>query len=333
MSRRITRVSAALSALAVTAVLSGCGLGTAGGFTPTGQLAGELDSVESLSGAQVKVGSKNFTEALVVGKMAVILLQSAGADVVDLTNIPGSSSGRQALLQGDVTMMYDYTGTAWINYLGNTTPIMGADKADQSHKQWEAVREADLSNGLTWLAPAPMNNSYGFAVKKSVGEELGITKLSQIQDVPQAQRTFCVETEFNNRTDGMDPMLEAYDVPAGSAVPKQNIKVFDTGAIYAATAAGDCTFGEVFTTDGRIKALDLVTLADDRQFFPSYNLVPVLDSELLAEHPQLEELFDKVSAKLTDEVLLDLNAKVDVEGQEPTDVAWDWLVSEGFIEE
>lgn len=315
-----------MAAGAVASLLAGCGLGAAGGYTPTGQLSGPLDDVKSLSGVEVKVGSKNFTEALVVGKLAVILLKSAGAEVTDLTNIPGSSSGRQAMLEGDITMMYDYTGTAWIAYMGHTEPVKGAQE------QWQAVYDEDLGNGLTWLAPAPMNNTYGFAVKKDVAERLGITKLSQIADVPPAERTFCVESEFNNRNDGMDPMLQAYGVPRGTAVPKDQIKVYDTGAIYAATAGGDCTFGEVFTTDGRIKALDLVTLEDDKQFFPSYNLVPVFDTDLLKKNPQLEELFDTVSEKLTDEVLLELNAKVDVEGQEPSDVAWDWLLSEGFIE-
>lgn len=322
-----SRLRALVASAGVGLVLSGCGLGTAGGFTPTGTLAGALDTVPSLEGAPVKVGSKNFTEALVTGKIAVILLKAAGASVTDLTNIPGSSSARKALEDGDITMMYDYTGTAWIAYLGHTDPVKGAQA------QWQAVHDADLSRGLTWLAPAPMNNTYGFAMKRTESERLGVTKLSDIATLPPAQRQFCVESEFNSRNDGMEPMLATYGIPKGSGVPNGNIKVLDTGAIYSATADGTCLFGEVFTTDGRIKALDLVTLEDDRTFFPSYNLVPIVASELLGEHPQLEELFNTVSAELTDEVLLDLNAKVDVEGQEPTDVAWDWLRSKGFVEE
>ncbi len=307
-------------------LLSACGLGTAGGFTRSGTLAGPLADIPSLNGATIAVGSKNFSEQLLVGKIAVILIASAGANVADYTNIPGSSSTRQALLQDELGMVWEYTGTAWIAYLGNTDPI------PDEVRQWEAVRDADAKLKLEWLEPAPMNNTYGFAMTQAKAKELGITKLSQIKDIPVAQRTFCVEAEFNNRNDGFGPMLETYDLARGAnGVPDGNVKLYDTGAIYAATSQGDCTFGEVFTTDGRIKALDLVVLEDDRRFFPAYNLSPVFQKHVLDEHPQLRELFAPVAQKMTNEVLLDLNARIDVDGQEPSDVAWEWLVAEGFV--
>lgn len=312
-------------ATALVLLLSACGLGTAGGFTRSGTLAGPLADVPPLDGATIGVGSKNFSEQILVGKVAVILLASAGADVQDYTNIPGSSSTRQALVQDELQMLWEYTGTAWIAYQGNTEPI-----AD-GRKQWEAVRDADAKLGLVWLEPAPMNNTYGFAMTSDKAEELGITKLSEIKDIPVAERTFCVEAEFNNRNDGFGPMLTTYGIPRGSGVPEDNVRLYDTGAIYAATAQGDCSFGEVFTTDGRIKALDLVVLEDDRKFFPAYNLSPVIQRDTLEAHPQLKELFAPVAERLTDDVLLDLNARIDVDGEEPSEVAWDWLVSEGFI--
>lgn len=321
---RLRRAVAACAGTALVGLLSGCGLGTAGGFTPSGQLAGSLDSVPSLDGAGVAVGSKNFSEALLLGKMSIILLKSAGAEVTDLTNIPGSSSARQAMLEDQIQLMWDYTGTAWIAYMAKTDPI------PDEQKQWQAVRDEDLSNGLTWLDPAPMNNTYGFAVPKAAAEKFGLSKLSDIVKVPVADQTFCVESEFKNRNDGFGPMLTAYEIPTP---PAKNVKTFDTGAIYAATADGECTFGEVFTTDGRIKALDLVTLEDDRNYFPKYNVSAVVNTDTLEEHPQIATIFDTVAAELTNEVLLDLNAKIDVEGQDPAKVAWDWLVAEGFVEE
>ena len=307
--------------------LAGCGLGTGGGFVPSGDLAGPLEGLEPMDDVPVSVGSKNFSEQLLVGKMAVILFKAAGADVKDYTNIPGSSSTRQALLSDELDMVWEYTGTAWIAYLGETDPI------PDEQEQWEAVKEADAEFDLVWLPPAPMNNTYGFAMTSESAEELGITQLSQIADIPVEERTFCVESEFNNRNDGFDPMLETYDIPRGEGVPEDNVKLYDTGAIYVATDQGDCTFGEVFTTDGRITALDLVVLEDDRDFFPAYNLSPVVQEEMLAEHPQVEELFAPVAEALTDEVLLELNAQIDVEGREPGQVAFDWLVEEGFLTE
>lgn len=322
-----TRSALTASVLAAVLLVSACGLGTAGGFSRSGTLAGPLADVPSLDGATIGVGSKNFSEQILVGKIAVILFASAGANVEDYTNIPGSSSTRQALVQDELQMVWEYTGTAWIAYQGNTEPI-----ADE-RKQWQAVRDADAKLGLVWLEPAPMNNTYGFAMTREKAEELGITKLSEIKDIPVSQRTFCVEAEFNNRNDGFGPMLRTYGIPRGSGVPPGNVRLYDTGAIYAATAQGDCTFGEVFTTDGRIKALDLVVLEDDRSFFPAYNLSAVVQEKLLAEHPQIKDLLLPVTERLTDDVLLDLNARIDVDGEEPSEVAWDWLVAEGFITE
>ena len=323
---RLKNTLAATCAAAVTTALAGCGLGTAAGFTPSGTLSGDVKDVD-LSGSSVSVGSKNFTEQLVLGKIAVILMKSAGADVTDLTNIPGSASARYAQIDGQIDMEWEYTGTAWISYLGHTKPI-----PDET-KQYEAVRDEDLEeNDLAWLKPAPMNNTYGFATPTETLKKLGITKLSEIKKLPKDQRTFCVESEFKNRNDGFEPMLEAYGIPLGSGVSGSNVKTLATGAIYAATDQGECNFGEVFTTDGRIKALDLTVLKDDKNFFPVYNVAPVIRKPVLDDNPDLEKLFAPVAKKLTNQVLLDLNAQVDVDGRDPTDVAQDWLKKEGFLQ-
>ena len=91
-------------------------------------------------------------------------------------------------------------------------------------------------------------------------------------------------------------------------------------------------FGEVFATDGRIPALDLTPLEDDRDFFPSYNVAAVVGTDVLEQHPALADVFAQVSPLLTDEVLQQLNARVDVDGEEPADVALDWMVSEGLVD-
>lgn len=306
-------------------LLSGCGLGTSGGYSPTGRLVGTLASIPTLDGTHLSVGSKSFTEQLVLGKIAVILFQSAGATVSDLTGIPGSSSARRAMVDGEVDMEWEYTGTAWISYLGHD------DAIPDEKKQFAAVAAADRANGLAWLTPAPMNNTYGFAVTRARAKALGISRLSQLSQVPQASRTFCIESEFRNRNDGLEPMLKKYDVPLGQGVRSNQLKVMDTGAVYDATARGLCTFGEVFTTDGRIKALDLVVLEDDRHYFPNYNVAPVLREPVLQQHSQLRTLFAPVTAALTDQALMTMNAAVDVQGKEPVDVAWQWLVDKGFI--
>lgn len=322
---RSTR-KAALAVAASLLGLSACGLGTAGGFIPDTRSAGQLKDVKPLDGLSISVGSKNFTEQILLGKIAAILLRSKGADVEDLTNIPGSVSARQAIVKGKVDLEWMYTGTAWISYLGHDSGI------PDSQKQYEAVRDADATqNDLVWFKPAPMNNTYGFATPTETAKKLGISKLSDLAKVPAAQRTFCVESEFASRNDGFQPMLKKYGIPLGQQVKRSQVRTLDTGAIYAATDRGDCTFGEVFTTDGRIKALDLTVLKDDKQFFPKYNVAVVVRQPVLDDYPQLRDLFAPVSAKLTDDTLIALNAKVDVDGQQPVDVALDWLRSEHFV--
>jgi osmoprotectant transport system substrate-binding protein len=325
---RTKLVAAVGAALACVLLGAGCSLPTAGGFVPTGKLAGPLADVKPLDGAQVTVGSKNFSENVLLGKMAIILLQSAGATVTDLTNIPGSAAARQAMLDGQIQAMWEYTGTGWITYLGHEKPI------PDEEEQYTAVRDEDLrKNKLVWLDPAPMNNTYGFAVTEKTAAKYKITKLSELSKVPVQERTFCVESELINRPDGLKGMLETYGVPLGNGqgVPQSNLKTFQTGAIYDATAKGSCNFGEVFTTDGRILALDLEVLEDDRNFFPKYNVSLVVDDATARKYPQLEDLIGPLSEKLTNQVLLKLNAEIDVSGREPAEVAYEWLKDEGFV--
>jgi osmoprotectant transport system substrate-binding protein len=314
-----------LAAVAATTLLTvtGCGLGTAGGAVPDATLAGDLSDAPSLEGAEIAVGSKNFSENILLGKLALILLKAAGADVEDLTNIPGSAAARQAHVEGDLDAMWEYTGTGWLVYLGEAKPVKGKEE------QYEAVREKDLAdNGLAWLPPAPMNNTYAFAITQESKEKYGISTLSELKDVPAAERTFCIESEFANRADGFPGMLKAYGLKPGDV----KTQTYQTGAIYDATAKGECTFGEVFTTDGRILALDLEVLEDDKAYFPNYNVSLVVRDEVAEQYPEIEEILAPVTEKLTDDVLLALNAEIDVDGREPEDVAYDWLKDEGFVE-
>lgn len=324
--KRTKKRSMGLTATAMLAagLLTGCGLGTAGGYVPNGELAGPMEGVD-LEGAEVSVGSKNFTEQIILGKMAVILFESAGANAEDLTNVPGSNSVRMAMLEGIMDFQWEYTGTAWITYMGEVDPI-----PDQQ-AQYEAVRDADLAeNGMVWTEPSDLNNTYAMAMTAENSEKYGITKMSEIDTVSESEQTFCLDAEFASRNDGFEPMLEHYDLPPA---PDDRRSVMDLGAVYQATANGECLFGEVFATDGRIPALDLVVLEDDEFYFPRYNLSGVFHEDLYSEYPQAEELIDPLTESLDNETMAELNARVDTAGEEPADVAWDYLVEAGFITE
>ncbi|HEY4577633.1 MAG TPA: glycine betaine ABC transporter substrate-binding protein [Yaniella sp.] len=325
MKRMNTRRSVlAAAALSMTGLLAGCGLGTAGGYVPSGELAGPVEGV-NLEGADISVGSKNFTEQIILGKMAVILFESAGANTEDLTNVPGSNSVRMAMVEGIMDFQWEYTGTAWITYMGEVDPI-----PDQQ-EQYEAVRDADLEeHGMVWTKPSDLNNTYAMAVTAENAEAYDLAEMSDIHNVDEADQTFCLDAEFASRNDGFEPMLEHYDLPPA---PNDRRSLMDLGAIYQATANGECMFGEVFATDGRIPALDLVVLEDDQYFFPRYNLSGVFHEDIYAEYPQVEDLIDPLTERLDNETMAALNERVDVHGEEPAEVAWNFLVDEGFITE
>lgn len=322
------RVLAAPVALVLAAVLAltGCGLQTGSAYVANVKPA-SIKEIPSLKGQTIVVGSKDFDEQLIIGAIALIALKAAGANVIDRTNIKGSDSQRRALLSGGVDVEWEYTGTGWLSYLQQAKPIQ------DSQQQWLAVKKADAKNGITWLPPAPLDNTYAFAVTPENQQKYNLHKISDIGRLIKenpAAATFCVESEFAARPDGIPGVEKTYGFKVPN--PSKNIQTMATGLVYNRTDAGACTFGEVFTTDGRIGGLGLKLLDDDRQFFPIYNAAIVIRTEVLAKYPQIAELFAPISQALTSEESLKLTTKVTVQGQDPVQTALQWMVEKGFVQ-
>ena len=300
--------------------LAACGSGASKASSGGDAAANATDN--ALKGATFKVSSKDFTESILLGKITGAVLAAHGATIVDKTNIKGSVNTREALKSGQVDMYWEYTGTAWITYLKNTKPL-----ADPQ-AQFDAVKTSDAKNAIAWLPMAPMNDTYAFATTAAAASKFNIKTLSDLAKLKPSDLTFCIESEFSTRDDGFPGMTKAY----GLNVPKANIKMLDTGVIYKTTAKGDtCNFGEVFATDGRIAALKLKVLADDKRFFPNYNAALTLSQPLLAKYPKIADYIAPVAAKLDNATMTDLNAKVDAQGMDPGDVANAWLKAAGLI--
>ena len=281
----------------------------------------------SLSGAAFTVGSKDFSEQLILAQITEQVLQNAGATVNDKSNIKGSVNTRTALTSGAIDMYWEYTGTGWITYLKETKPL------SDPKAQYEAVAQRELAeNKVKWLDPAPLNNTYAFAVRNSALSDLGSPKnlsdIAKLASTSPDKATFCVESEFSTRDDGLPGMLKAYGITA----PASNVRMLDTGVIYTETAKGDtCNFGEVFATDGRIAGMKLTALEDDKHFFPNYNPALTVRSEVFDKYPQLADLINPIAKVLDTQTMQTLNSQVDVDGKEPKDVATEWLNSKGFI--
>jgi osmoprotectant transport system substrate-binding protein len=318
--------------LAVGLVLSACGgdePDATGGADDGATAASEnlIADDYDLSGVSMGFGSKDFTEALILGQIGAQALEAAGADVELTENLPSPDGPRNALLAGEVDAAWEYTGTAWINYLGNEEPI------DDPMGQWEAVKQQDLEeNGIFWTQPAPFDDTYGFAYPRDAVEEFGIETVSDlaafVQENPE-RASLCVDPTFVSREDGLPRIEDVY----GFDWPDDEFFQSDFGVIYTSVAEQEpCNFAEIFTTDGRISALDLLVLEDDKNGFISYLSAVMMKQDFADEHPQIAELFAEVGEPLTEEVMIDLNERVDVDGEFPEDVAEQYLREHGFIQ-
>lgn len=314
------------SAAALALLLTGCGLKSGSPLVDEVE-PGSVGKGQPLKGASLTVTSKNFSENIILGHIMGLLFKAAGAEVLDRTNLPGSISAREAVLKGEADALYDYTGTAWITYLGHAEPVV------DPQEQYEVVRDEDEGNGVTWLPPSTLDNTYALSISKKNNAKYKLKTLSDVAELakkdPKAV-TVCVENEFASRDDGLPGMQKKY----GMKLPASNIQKMDAGIIYTQVSESDsCLLGEVYTTDGRIKAMNLDVLEDDKQFFPNYNAAPAIHTATLKKYPEIAELLAPVTEKLTTPLAQELNSKVDVDGQDPHEVAKDWLVEEGFIQE
>ncbi|MES9538499.1 glycine betaine ABC transporter substrate-binding protein [Actinomadura sp. NPDC000600] len=315
------RMLPAAASLAAVALTAGC-------FSSTGTdaKAGSLAKGASLKGVTLTVGSKEFTEQLVLCQVTALALRSAGATVKEKCGLQGSNTTRAALTSGSIDTYWEYTGTAWINYLKQTEPI--GDPA----RQYAAVAEQDLAkNEVRWLAAAPANNTYAIAVKTTSMRQLGIADLSgyaRLAKSDPSKASTCVASEFAGRSDGWPGLQKAY----GFTLPKSAVATLAEGAIYDAVGKGKpCAFGEVATTDGRIKALGLTPVPDDKKFFPVYNPALTVRESVYKDAPAIGKIVNPIAAALTDSVLQELNGEVDIKGEQPEEVAESWLKSKGFI--
>ena len=316
-------VRTAAAGVAIMLLAGGCSIG---GGTKTAAAAGSLAQGASLKGATFTVGGKEFTEQEVLCQMTIQALRSAGATVNEKCGLSGSNTVRTALTSGQVDLYWEYTGTAWISYLQHTTPITDPTQ------QYQAVAREDLAkNQIEWLKPAPFNNTYALAAKDTKAQQLGVKTLSDYAKLVQSDPTkasLCVASEFVGRSDGLPGLEKAY----GFTEPASSIATLAEGAIYnSISKSNPCNFGEVFTTDGRIKGLGLTPLTDDKNFFPVYNPAVTVRKSVADANPNLANVLDPISQALDTPTIQELNAQVDIQGKQPADVAKTWLQSKGFI--
>jgi len=267
----------------------------------------------------VTVGSKNFTEELIIGELYAQVLEKAGIAVTRKLSLGTTDIAMAALGRGEIDLYPEYTGTALLNVL-HAPPIGDAKRAYAVVKAAYAKRFQ-----LTWLEPAPMNDTQALATTQAIAGRWALGRLSDLAPKAGEFRLGAVP-EFLTRADGLPGLRKAY----GGFAFKQ-VKIVDNGLKYRALEHGDVDVIIAFSTEGELKADNLVVLEDDKHLFPSYAVAPVVRNAALAAKPAIAPALNKLAPLLTNDTMQNLNLQVDgPEKREPADVARGFLASNGL---
>ena len=278
---------------------------------------------------KVAVGSKDFTESVVLAEIVALILEDAGYEVVRELNLGGTAVVHEAIVNGDVDAYVEYTGTALLAILGEELPEITDSATPTTDTGVDPVYDIVAEKyqeqfGLEWLKPWGFNNTYALAMRADDVEEMGISTISELKEF-SSDLSFGATQEFLVREDGLPGIEELYDISFGDAVG------LDPGLMYSALDGGQVDVISAFATDGRVPALGLVLLEDDLGFFPPYFAAPVIRQDLLEASPEVADVLNQLAGQITDEMMADLNFKVDDGGEEAIDVARAFLEEEGYI--
>lgn len=267
------------------------------------------------SSTTIRVGSKDFTENLVIAEIYALALEDNGYTVERVSNI-SSSLIHNSIVNDEIDLYPEYTGTGLLS-------VLSEDMETDSEKVYKTVKkEYEEQFNLTWLDYASANDSQGLVIRTEVANSLNIKTISDLQ-AHASELRFASQGEFDEREDGLPGLEKTY-----GTFNWQSSKVYDNSLKYSVLENDEADVTPAYTTEGQLVSTDKFTLLeDDKQFWPPYNLAPVVRDNILDDNPDIKTILNNISAKLDTETVTELNAKVDVDGQEYTDVAKEYYDS------
>ena len=297
---------ATLLALGVLLALAGCGGGSA---DPPKNPAQGADPI--------RLGTKNFTEQYILGEIYAQALRAHGIPVELKSDIGSSEIVDQAMQIGSLDMYPEYTGVL-------LSELAGVSRRPPSAKAtFDAAQTFERTRGYDLLTMTPFSNSNALAVTHKTATKYGLRTIGDLDRIPGGA-TIAAPPEFRTRFEGLVGLRERYMLRAKVvAMPiGQQYKALDEGRVDAAA---------VFATDGMLEDEEYVILRDPRNLFSFQNVTPVVRASVLKRTPALAKAVDPVSAKLTTDAMRKMNAQVDIDGEEPADVAKQFLEREGLL--
>jgi osmoprotectant transport system permease protein len=294
-------------------------LGAAAYWAPAGSTARPLAAKAAGSAGTLRIGAKNFTESLLLAEMIADLVEArTSLNVERRFGLGGTMIAHNALNEGAIDLYVEYTGTA-------LTTILGRPAMQNPDKVFDAVSAAYKKRfGLIWLPPFRINNAYALAVRRAEAEKHGWRTISDLAaDAGSLVAGFT--PEFSQRPDGYPGLKQAYGLEFA------DVQDIEAALMYRAVAAGEIDVISAYATDGRIAALNLILLEDDRKFLPPYFAAAVIRQPALESHPEIAKLVSALTEVIDQNTIRALNWAVDGEKRNPAAVAEEFLRSQKLL--
>ncbi|GAA0739398.1 glycine betaine ABC transporter substrate-binding protein [Clostridium oceanicum] len=268
---------------------------------------------------KIVIGSKNYNEQLILGNMLAELIENnTNLKVEKKLNLGGTSVAFTALKSGELDMYPEYTGTALIS-------IMKKPIINNPSKVYNVVKDYYNKNfNISWLKPLGFNNTYTLAITQSTAKKYNLKTISDLSKVSSNLNLGC-NMEFTGRKDGLKGLESVYNTKFNK------VKAIDGGLRYTSLKNKKTDVADAFSTEGLLKAFNLKVLKDDKHIFPPYYPAPIIRNETLKKHPELKPLINKLSGKISEKEMRNMNYKVDKLGKSPENVASQFLKSKNLI--
>jgi osmoprotectant transport system permease protein len=281
-------------------------------------LGAALVAARPARASAVVVGSKNFTEQVVLGELLSQVLEGRGFAVDRKLNLGGTNLCHQGLLSGELDVYVEYTGTALAD-------ILRQPAHQDPAVVLRDVRERYRALGLVVAEPLGFNNTYALVVRPEDAARLSLRRISDLAPHAATLRVGCFG-EFLERPDGMRGLLAAYGFRFGPP-PRE----MDLGLLYSALQGRQIDVAVGSATDGLIAAMGLRVLEDDRRYFPPYDAVPITSDRALQRHPGLREALASLAGRIDEANMRRMNYAVDNDKRDPAAVAREFLKEKGLV--
>lgn len=300
-------IMTAIALMSVLALVAGCGGGSGG----------------SARDNTIIVGSKDFTENIVLGEMVAQMIEShTDLKVERKLNLGGTKVNFDGITSKnrDLDVYAEYDGTGYGVHLKIEDPITDPDAV------YDLVKgRFEKEFKLTWSKPFGFNNTYALAMPRKVAEQYNIKTYSDLA-VHSDKFVFGTTNEFMGRAaDGFNPLVKTYGFKF------KDVKTMQTGLRYLAIEKNEVQVMDAYATDGKLKEFDMVILEDDKKFFPPYNGAAIVRMDTLEKHPQVMDAINKLAGMLDDQTMQEINYRIDVKSESVQAVAKDFLQSKGLL--